>query len=191
MELKLKLCEGNHFPLIGILIKGEGVEHWLKEIQYMGFSLDQVNAFAIPGNVPNSVWGCLIEFTKTHKVDTGRNTFCQCINNLLFIPERTVLFPKISNEEVEKLTGGKKHIFHPEIGLAALEDQIDWHEVVSIKESLHKKIIQPSLSVFVPKQIKSFQIKPVKLEEMLQQMDEKLFPKREKFAGMPVTEIFF
>lgn len=188
MELKLKLCDKNNFPLTGILIKGAEVEIWLKEIQYIGFSLDQVKAFPVPGNVPDSVWGCLIEFIgERHSIDVGRNVFCQCMNDLLFIPERTMLFPQLSREEVGKLFSEKKHLFHPEIGLAALEEQIDWQELVLVNAPLIKDIRQPAPSIFLPKQIRNFQIRPVELEEVLKQMDEKIFPKQEKFKEQPLN----
>jgi len=101
MELQLKLCDKNSFPLNGILIMGNSVEYWLGQIQQMGFTINQVHVYPVPGREPNSVWGCVMEFAgNTALPDVGRNNFCQCIGQILFIPERTMLFPHLDREEV-------------------------------------------------------------------------------------------
>ncbi|MGB8191502.1 MAG: hypothetical protein WCF67_06260, partial [Chitinophagaceae bacterium] len=131
MELKIKPYDKNIFPLAGMLIKAVAVEEWIKEIQLMGLSLDAVNVYAVPGAKANTLWGCLVTGeVQKNAIDIRKNTWCQCVGNVLFIPEKAVLYPRLSAAEVEKIFGAKQHLFHPECGLVELGQAMDWKQLV-------------------------------------------------------------
>jgi hypothetical protein len=186
MELKLKLSDKNTFPLGAILIRGSRVEDWLHEIQLMKLSLSQVEVYALPGTLANTVWGCLIiHESEKSKPDIGRNAYLQVAHNYLFLPERAVLHPRLSPEEAKKLFGGKYHFLHPAIGFVELESPVDWTDVIHPPELISRRLERPSPSPFIPKGIKTFQVKANTPEGTLESF-EKDFP-REKFSDKPLN----
>jgi tetratricopeptide (TPR) repeat protein len=173
-----------------MLIKGASVGAWIKEIQRMGLSLPALSAYPVPSTQANVLWGCLLVLDAgTSQIDLGRNTYCQVVNQILFIPERSHLYPLLSHGEVEQLFSGKKHLLHPEFGLVALEEEIDWKNLVEWPVERSCKVTAPSASVFIPGQIKSFQIKPLAPEEVLDTFEEKYFPKPEAFKEKPLNPL--
>ena len=188
MELRLKPYHKNTFPIAGVLIKGARVETWLLQIQQMELSLTSLTAYPIPGKAANSLWGCLVEYEHLKKLDIGRNYYCQLVNGLLYIPELAVLYPALSLTETEKLFSGK-HVFHPELGLIALEEAINWPDVTQLPEETVRTIKRPAPGVSIPKQIRSFQIKPVAPENVLERFEETHFPKRQNFEDKSLNPI--
>jgi tetratricopeptide (TPR) repeat protein len=188
MQLKIKPFHKNNYPLAGVLIEGATVEKWIGEIQLMKLSLSAVDTYAIPGNSANSIWGCLVIFDPVlNKTDIGRNAYCQLINDLLFIPDQSDVYPKFTATELQKLLHGKKHMLHHEFGLVELEEPIDWKMAIRLPTEICRNIKEPAATVFIPKQIRTFQIKPVEIEEVLNAFEEKNFPKRENFKEEPLT----
>ena len=178
MQLKLKAHPKNIFPLKGLLIKSPLVEHWIKEIQLLQLSMNELDVYPIPDITPNTIWGCFVLLQgplNTKKV--GRHEIVQMVSPNLFIPEKSILAPSLTIAEAEKLFSVNKHIYHPVFGMVELT------EIVNLESLLQKPILksyyitQPEPSVFIPKQIKSFQIKPVSPEEILKNMEENVFPK--------------
>ena len=187
MELKIKPSLFNQYPLAGLLIKGATIEQWLKEIQWMELSLSAIKVYPVPGVTANSIWGCLVVLQGTKPKEIGRNMYCQLANDLLFIPERSCLFPEMIEGELEKLLKNKPHLFHPEIGLVELNEVVEWANYLVLPSLQSPKVKAPMASVFIPGQIKSFQIKPITSEEALEALEEKFFPKREAFTDKPLN----
>lgn len=88
----------------------------------------------------------------------------------------------LSAEEVAKLFGGKRHLFHPEIGLVELEEPVDWTTVIEPPVEAPHRLKKPAATPFVPMQVKTFGVKPVAAEEALQAFDEKHFAQNQKFS---------
>jgi len=182
MELKIEPTSKNKYPIGGILIQGSSVKDWLFEIQKMGLNLQSIKAYAIPNTIANSIWGCLLVCDIYKKqIDIGKNYYCQLVNTLFFIPENTILFPTISLQELEKLCKQNLHIMHPDFGLVELLQEIDWVTALKMPNLEEKEIAQPADSVFISHQIKSFQIKPIDPDNVLDNLEKKSFPKQEKF----------
>lgn len=188
MELELRPSGTGPSSLDAVLIKGASVEHWLHELQRMDLSLAATAVYPLPGTVANSVGGCLAvyPFGKTG-IDIGRNGYCQLLHRCLFIPERASLHPTLSAEETAKLLGGKLHLLHPETGLVALEEKLDWATVISLPEPLPCRSRKPAPSAPVPQGVKTFLVKPVAAEETLQNFEETNFPKPQKFSDKPLN----
>jgi hypothetical protein len=181
MELQIKPHIKNNFPLGGILIKGNSVTLWLKEIQSLKLNLKELQVYPIPNTIPNTIWGCLIITTdkiNTHQV--GKNELCQMVSPNLYIPERASLSPAITAIEINQLFSSAKHIIHPEFGLVELTEELNFETLLCKPELKSYFVLKPKNSVFIPKKIKSFQIKPVTPEEILKNLEENVFPKKEK-----------
>jgi tetratricopeptide (TPR) repeat protein len=187
MELKIKPYTKNIFPLAGILVKNSSAASWLREMQVMQLSMEAVEIYPIPGLIPNSVWGCLIiPLAEINREQVGKNELCQRVSPNLFIPERSIVHPPVTNAELEKLFSSARHVMHPEFGLAELTEKLNPGELV-IKPELKSYIVtRPEESVFIPKKIKSFQVKPVSPEEALKKLEEN-FPKKEVMKDKPLN----
>jgi hypothetical protein len=188
MELKIKPHRKNIYPIGGIIIRGNSTENWLLEIQKMQLLLDEITVYALPGNTPKSIFGCLLIWEGNFKeIEIGRNSFCQLLGKTLFIPENAILFPAVSNEEISKIFSGKPHLLHNEIGLVELDEPVNWQEFLidPLRNEIHIK--RPEQPVFIPKQIFSFQVKPVPGEDALNKLYNEIFPKKEEFKDKPLN----
>ncbi len=181
MELSLKPSPINRYPLRGILIRDASAETWLRAIKAMNLQLADIRIFPVPGISANSIWGCLV---LCHgKIDqrlAGKHELCQLVTPKLLIPERSMLQPALSLHELEKLFTQQVHVFHPEFGLAELSEELDLHALVAEPELRSWHVTRPEKPVFIPGQVKSFQVKPLPPEEVLKQMEENLFPQSEE-----------
>jgi len=188
MEIEVKPYHKNIFPLGGILIKGTDVYEWLKEIQRLHLSLENIVSYPIPGSTANSVAACLVVLNQSGKLnDIGKNEYCQLIQNLVFISERSILTPAVSANEIEKVFSSRRHILHPEFGLVELTEEINWKDLIAEPLVRSKDIICPAPPVFIPKHVNSFQVAPVKAEDILKNLEENAFPKSEKLEDKPLN----
>lgn len=188
MQLSIKPHTKDTYPLSAVLIKGNNMHHWVKEIQFMKLDLLSLNTYILPGNTPNSIYGCLVVHKPEIKIsDLRSHTRCQFIHGLLFIPEKSVLFPRITEAEAVRIFNSKLHIFHPEFGLAELEHTVDWNKYLAAPLVANAISKQPLESVTIPSLVKSFQVKAVSPEQALEELDQKAFPKSEKFDDKPLS----
>ncbi|MEN2398605.1 hypothetical protein GKZ90_0002345 [Flavobacterium sp. MC2016-06] len=172
MELKLKIQVKNSFPKEGIFIKGSLISFWLQEIQNMGLSLDAVKVFPVPGTTANELYGCIVFLNSTNAAvkDIGKNNFCQLIENKLFIPENTTVFPALAKEEWNNLFSENYHFLHPEIGFVALEDEVIWSNLIKKPNFSTVEILEPNKGISIPKSIVSLRIE-VDKEELLKEIE--------------------
>lgn len=190
IDLSLHPAGINNHPLRGILIPCAAPMDWAREIQRMGLSLERVATYPVSGLTPNSVWGCLVECELGRNLpEFGRNTPCQLAHGLVFLPEKTDLLPGASQEEISKLLLGKKHLFHPELGMVELPEPVRWEELIAPPAAQPVFIRRPEPPVFIPKKVKGFQIFSPPPAEALKQLEEKHFPKREQLDDKPLNEL--
>lgn len=189
MNLKVKPFHKNTFPLHGILIKNKTVKHWLFQLQALQIDLLTSPVFAIPDTTPNSVWGCFIALEQSISIDyqTQNVQFCQSIQNKLFIPEYSVLSPKLNCAEIDKLFAKNPHIFHPEFGLFELENPIVWEELLEMNKASSFRITTPAIKSFCPQYIRKIEVKALSPDEMLKSVEDKIFPKKESFEDEPLN----
>ena len=187
IDLNLYPAGKNHHPLRGILIPGAAPLHWLGEIRRMGLSLEDIAAYPVSGLTPNSIWGCLVEWEpEKHLPDFGRNTPCQLAHELVFLPEKTDLFPGVSAEELHQVLLGKKHLFHPELGMVELPAPMPWEEQIEAPAEQPVFVRRPEPPVFIPRRVKTFQIIAPSLSEVLMQLGEDPFPERRRQSDLPL-----
>jgi tetratricopeptide (TPR) repeat protein len=190
MELRIKPHPRNQYPLVGILLKGDDTQQWLREIQSMNLDLEAVQVFPIPNLSPNSIWGCLLcgQFNN-NKMDIGRNAYCQLAYGKVFIPEKAELFPKITVGEIDKLFGKSQFILHPDFGFFELNEPLDWSNILKLPQIKAVDLKQPQNGVFIPNRVLSFQVVPTPAEDVLQDLEKNVFPKKENFEDKPLNPI--
>lgn len=188
MELRINPHHKNNFPIGGMLIKHRSVKHWLVEIQRMHFSLEHIQIYPIPDTTANSIWGCLVIYSG--KIDThvlGKNELCQRVSSNFFIPEKTTLYPALTDKELEALFVSTKHILHPDFGMVELADVFDVSSFIDLPETNPVVVTVPEQGVFIPGAIQSFQVKSLSPEEVLKNLEENVFPKKESLKEEPLT----
>lgn len=185
MKLKLSITAKNSFPKEGILITSTSPGVWLHEIQTIGLSLDAVKVFPVPGVKANEVFGCLVVFNpgKVNVTDIGKNNFCQLAENKLFIPENTIIEPRLTKEEWHTLFSEHYHLLHPEIGFVELKDEVLWQDLLQAPVEKDTEILEPSKTISIPQFISSirYDINPEKILENI----EEPFSEEEKTDDLP------
>jgi tetratricopeptide (TPR) repeat protein len=187
MQLKVRPHHTNTFPLGAVLIKGASIHHWLAEMHLLKLSADRLNVYAIPGTSANSVWGCIVILPQGQSLPAaGRNQYCQVIAGKLYIPENTLLYPQISEAELNKLFTEEIYFFHPETGMAGLSEPIDWSKLIDVVEDEKTRVLKPTSGIFVPGNIKRLEIQALPPDETLEQLADDSFPKTKKLANEPL-----
>lgn len=188
MQLQLRPDTQNRYPLGGILIQGASAADWLRELQGMGIALEQVAIYPLPGAIPNSIWGCLVECAVVrNKLDIGKHSFCQQVNPYLFIAEQAQLYPRSTPAELEQLLFRKKHLLHPAIGLVELPEPLRWEQLLVPPTAAALSVVSPEPPVFIPTEVRGFLIQQLSAEEVLQQLAENTFPKAEAMDDQPLN----
>ncbi len=157
MELRIKPFPGNNYPKKGLLIKGSSPLMWLQEMENLGIDLNEIQSFPIPSEIPNVLYGCLLIFKTAAPSEIGRNSYYQSIENKIFIPENTVLYPKINPEDLDN-RNAEFIMMHPDFGLVKLTEQIDWIVLIQNPKQADDKIKKPARGVRIPNKIKSFMV---------------------------------
>jgi len=184
MNLKIKPYHKNTYPLNGYLIKYSKVKYWLDHLQHLNIDLEEIKVYAIPNNSPNSIWGCFVlSKLDSRNIDLSNITFCQSIQNTLFIPEHSLLFPKINSWELDTLFPKNAFILHPEFGLFELEEAISWSSLLALPNFNSLEIIEPTDVSFIPDKINKIELISLSPDETLKNLEENKFPKKESFKN--------
>ncbi|BAV07988.1 Soluble NSF attachment protein, SNAP [Filimonas lacunae] len=187
MQLVVKPAITNQYPLKALFIRGGDVKLWLREIQAMGLSLLEVDVYALPGTSANTVWGCLLVPLKgLAAVETGIHVRSQLVGECLFIPAYSTIYPVVTPTEVNVLLKMQLHCWHPEIGITELEQPVQFSQLLAMPQLSQQQIVQPAKGVHLPALIQSYQVKEVAAEEVLQKMEEQLFPESKSLENKPL-----
>ncbi len=188
MDLQLKPHPQNMAPLGGILLSGRSPVEWLRAMQMLGLPLSAGEAFALP--LPDSAhaWGCLLVHPLAGRVAlAGPHQYCQLVHELLFIPERSVVFPAVSAAELDRLLLSRRHFWHPDTGLIELIRPIDWAELLTLPVERTSQVRQPAPSSALPEQVRHFAVQPAPPEQVLEKLEQDAFPKREPLPETPLN----
>jgi len=157
MELRIKPFPKNNYPKKGLLIKGSSPLIWLHEMEILGIDLNEVQSFPIPSNEPNILYGCFLIFKNLAPSEIGKNSYFQCVEDRLFIPENTTFYPKINPEDWQNINADFL-VMHPDFGLVKLNEEIDWISLINHPKQAKDKIRKSSNGVTIPQEIKSFMV---------------------------------
>lgn len=169
MELIIKPFYNNSYPKKGILIKGESPLIWLSEMDFLGIDLNQVKSYAVPSTEPNVLYGCLLVFDSFAPKEIGRNIYFQCVDNKFFIPENTIIYPKINDDDWRNIDQ-EYLIMHPDFGFVKLAKEIDWISLLQEPERSNDIIRKAVKGIEIPQKIERFtvEINDEKILESLQ-----------------------
>jgi tetratricopeptide (TPR) repeat protein len=171
MKFKLKPHSKNLFPKGAILIKDESPRIWLKEIQKMGFNLDDIAVYPIPSSVPNQLHGCLLVYNPSLKIrDIGKNSYFQSIKNKLFIPENTILSPTFSLEELGTVFSEYPYAYHIDFGLVELNEPVNWMDIIIDFKERFPLITAPLQGIAIPRFITSLRVE-IDEEKIIRQLE--------------------
>jgi MoxR-vWA-beta-propeller ternary system domain bpX3 len=188
MELEIKPYHQNSYPIGGIWMRGHSIGEWLTNMEAIGLSLERVKVYPLPGNEANTTWGCLLELpVDSFPKDIGPHVYCQLANNLLFLPVNANIHPTVSALELQVLMGNKRHCYHPTIGWVQLPEPLDFSEHLILPTLQPTSLRQPAKSPYIPNQVKNFQVHQPPLEEVLEIMDDKLFPEKKTLEDKPLN----
>jgi hypothetical protein len=157
MELRIKPFPKNNYPKKGLLIKGASPFVWLYEMELLGIDLNEVRSFPIPSAQPNVIYGCFLIFQHAAPGEIGKNSYFQCVDNKLFIPENTDFYPKVTSEDWQNIDS-EFLIVHPEFGLVKLKEEIDWLSIIQTPKSSGNTIRKPLNGVEIPQKIESYTV---------------------------------
>lgn len=156
MLLRLKPYNTNSYKLGGILIVNPSPYYWLCELQRMNINVHNHKVFAIPSTKANELYGCMVMVNTTlNKIDLGKNNKLQIVENRLFIPENTILFPQLTTDDWERLFSKNFYFMHPQLGLIELDEEVNWNKIVNLPEQKIVTIQKPIDSIKIPSVIKS------------------------------------
>jgi hypothetical protein len=157
MQLRIKPFPKNNFPKKGLLIKGSSPLTWLHEMEILGLDLSLVKSFAIPSNEPNVLYGCFLVFQNYAPSEIGKNSYFQCVDDKLFIPENTTFYPKVNPEDWQNIDC-EYLVIHPEFGLVKLSGPIDWMALLHEPRKSNLSIRKPLNGVKIPQKIESYTV---------------------------------
>ncbi|GGA89037.1 hypothetical protein [Puia dinghuensis] len=179
MQLNIRPHHKNDYPLTAIVVKGETLSSWIGELQSLGLSLAETTCYPLPGTRANSLWGCLLVPKEGRlPADIGRNSYCQRVHPLLYIPENSRLAPTLTPQQLDKMVKGTPHFFHPSIGWVELREPVDWVGVINPPRLAERMVTRPADTVVVPGAVRSFHILGLPPEEVLEKLDTQLFPEK-------------
>ncbi|MDF2455180.1 MAG: hypothetical protein K0R51_1173 [Cytophagaceae bacterium] len=188
MELHIKPSPKNEFPLRAFLIRNSSVKQWVLEIQRLQLRWEDLEVYPIPGNTANSIWGCFVIFPIRIKLEAiDQHEWCQQVSDTLYIPERTTVLPSMTDQEIDSLLSFSKHVYHPDFGLVELKQTVSLKAHLQLPAMKDCETTKPKEAFFIPEQVKNFQIKAVSPEEVMKQMEESVFPKKEKMKTDPLN----
>lgn len=159
MEFKIKPFHKNSYPRQGVLIKSPDAKVWLLELYKMGVDPEDTFMYPLPGVTPNEIFGCLVVPKDGIRItDVGRNSYMQCLNNKLFIPENTITFPELNEIEWTKQFTADRYVMHQDIGLVELTVQIEWSLLLEMSNPGQAEIRVPLAGIYIPNTIRSYSI---------------------------------
>lgn len=189
MKLAIRPDKINHYEKAGVIIRGSSPAVWFHELSVLKLKPVDVRLYPLPGMIANTIWGCLVEFDTTeYKLqDAGKNDFAYCAHGVLFIPALTSVFPQVHASELSTLLRGKKHLIHPETGLVELPEPVNPVDLLASPVESPFALAVPAAPEFIPKQAKSFMVKPLPPEEAIKEMIAETFPDSEKLKDEPLS----
>jgi len=174
MKIQISSNIRNDYPKKGLLLKGDSLWLWLKEIQGLNLTLEQIKIYPISSLKANELYGCFV-YTGNVKVtnDYKNHTVYQSIHDYIFIPEYSSISPKISAQESEKVFE-TPHIYHPDFGWFELNESLDLQELISLPAEKSIYTFQPKRGITLSRDIKSFQVYVQSEDDILKSLDLKL-----------------
>jgi len=168
MELKLKPTTKNQYSVVGVLVQGKTPREWLQHIESLDIDLSKIDAYAIPGQKANELFGCLL-MTAIDKSQINQHHAIVSVSQQLYIPQYSDVFPKLTNNEWSNKFP-KPCLFLPEIGLFELEAPLDWFSIFQIPQPKAYALGEIIDAPRIPSVLKSVQMH-IDEDELLKELE--------------------
>lgn len=188
MELRIKQHPRNDYPLTALLVRGSLPKHWLTAIQQLGFLYSEVRIYPIPCTTPNSIWGCLVIPNRIAQLkEIGQHEYVQELTPNFFIAEKSVLFPKLTSQEISLLFSEAIHVYHPEFGLAELTERFDVSLYFVGSQQVIYEVKKPVPPVKIPNTIHRFYVKEVANASLFEELNQEAETSKGNLKEEPLT----
>ncbi len=157
MELRIKPAAGNKYERRALLVKGAAPLLWFRELEALKVNIKDIEAFAIPSDRANVLYGCLLVFNKGLPKDIRNHKCFQCAYNKFFIPENAVLYPQLTAKDIASVKA-RWVIAHPDFGFVDLDTPIDWLELIAEVPETELELRQPLEGITISDKILGFSV---------------------------------
>ncbi|HAA14249.1 MAG TPA: hypothetical protein DCE41_22175 [Cytophagales bacterium] len=189
MKLTLKPSEKNHWPTLGVLIKGSSPKQWLFALKEANIPLDTIQVFALPGLSVNTVGGCLaLPLSPEHTFPSHSLFTVQQVAPQVFISAYSRPHPPCSPEELQQLFP-EPVLMHPELGTVTLGTPVTWSDLLASPTALPSGWQQPAKTITLPRQLRSIRLAKVDPEEVLKRLDAEAFPQTTPKNEAPLSRL--
>lgn len=186
MELTLRPYDIDLYPVCGFFVEGPRLNDWIAALDEFGLDPQGVELYGLPTREVNRLWGCLVIVSSAcMPEDLGRYAAALRVDERLIIPEKSTLFPALTNYDMEQLFQSDMYAMHPEFGLYKLADSIDLVSYVKVDGMTDSKNTLPAYYLSVSGQIGSFSIAAAPKESLKEELE--ITPKKEKFEDKPLS----
>lgn len=124
MELQLQYNSNWSSPAFAALLPGGNITEWLKQVSNWNLDPADISCYVLPQSVASLKPAAL--FVVFHNPAQIKNIELLCpytrIGKRLYIPCNATLFPKVTEDELNKLLLWPIQVFHPSIGLVGFEE---------------------------------------------------------------------
>ncbi|HLP37079.1 hypothetical protein [Lacibacter sp.] len=140
MILELHYIESLHQPVAAAFLRGNDVKQWMLEIGRWNVPVSELDCYILPQSIHvTDVGGLFVVFKNPalcKKLDLLEPYYC--IDQYVFIPANTRLYPEIRNEELRSVLLWELQVFHPTIGLTGFEkkDKVNLADLFSYEQNL-------------------------------------------------------
>ena len=136
MIVQLHYSNTNLHSPSAVFIRGTTPDKWLKEISSWNISLEDIQCYILPSSIENiSAAGLFVIFRKEifPKDYFPLDTYGEIAKGI-YVPDRSVLTPATTGEELKKICLWELQVFHRTIGLIGFEtkDQLNLVDFIDI-----------------------------------------------------------
>jgi hypothetical protein len=172
MHIRLEHIDRNLYSINAILIKGTESTIWLDEINRMGFTLHEINAFVINKKDSQEIYGCVVVFEKDKKkIALEKNQYLQLAYDKIIVPCYTEIYPSLTSYDLSYKLNFGLYLLHPETGFQILENSINWKKLTFLPQPSEKVVTKAILSEPLPSFLKavSYQLNLKKVSDELEE----------------------
>lgn len=143
MKLRLKYKHTSQSTAQAAFIQGENPREWLAVLNTFGMQLSDLECYVVPKSKQDIVAGGMyVVFPLGKKIEEFNLLLpYQKIQDRLFIPIQSELFPIVEKEEWKNILFYDRNFFHPTLGLIGFNyfDAINWKHLISFPELSENK----------------------------------------------------
>lgn len=137
MTLALKYDSSVSRAANAVYIRGGSPSIWLSEIAQLGVALERLDCYAVPESIRSiSAAGLLVTIRGDVTAIPDHLPAYSLMGGQLYLPQQSVLYPAVTEEELRQILLWEVQFFHPTIGLVGFEkgDRLDLLSLIDYPE---------------------------------------------------------